>query len=161
MQCSAHTSESQQGSRWLFWQLSPAVSEKGIILKSGMAQHVDKSLTNAAYVRANTCVCYVCEWLCVFKWTFCSNARFSLQALLWESVPIWWSMPLKNYFYSSQCTIVLTTSLHQSPVAVTAGLSMASFPSDIGSFSINEREFDKLFLQALYDLLWADILNLN
>lgn len=89
------------------------------------------------------------------------NARFSLQALLWESMPIWWSLPLKNYFYSSQCTIVLTTSLHQSPVAVTAGLSMASFPSDVCSFSINERGFDKLFLQALYDLLWADILNLN
>lgn len=34
----------------LFWQLTPAASENGIIVKSGMAQHVEESLTNAVYV---------------------------------------------------------------------------------------------------------------
>lgn len=54
--CSAHTSEPQQGLGQLFWQLSPAVSEKGIIHKSGTTQHVDE---RRACVRMHVCDSYV------------------------------------------------------------------------------------------------------
>lgn len=61
------------------------MSEKGIILKSGMAQHVDKSLTNAAYVCANTCVRVVMSvngYMYLSERSAQINARFSLQAFL-------------------------------------------------------------------------------
>lgn len=45
------TCEPQQELGHLFWQLSPAVTGRGILIQREMAQHADESLTNATHRR--------------------------------------------------------------------------------------------------------------
>lgn len=113
--CSVCTSEPQHELGQLFWQLSPAASERGIIITRGRAQHEDESPTNAVETRA--CLCMKLHA------SLCSNWRTSVTA----------RVPVRKYAGSQEldpwilflCQSVLHCcdhkSVDQSPLALQQG----------------------------------------
>lgn len=138
------TCEPQQELGHLFWQLSPAVTGRGILIQREMAQHADESLTNATHRRVR-----LGKRKPPMAWINARDSACSCE----KPRRFGEAWPSKSIFIAVSALLLQPQVSASIPSSLAAGLSAVSLVAD---WDWKQRTLGAAFKRSVHRICWDE-----